>query len=105
MLAELGIGHGTDDGSVKIVDRHSSVDNHRLCRDPTTSRRQQECCRLGNFFRFHSLFAGDDLFGVKLRIDVAGNAGRGTGLEQSGGHSVEADATEAAERFGQKRQR
>ena len=38
------------------------------------------------------LLAEDGLFGEEIAVDIAGDAGRGRGLQQTGGHGVETDA-------------
>ncbi len=51
------------------------------------------------------LFAERGLLGVEIRIDVAGNAGRGRGFQQARRHGVEPHPRKPAERLGQKDQR
>ena len=50
------------------------------------------------------LLARDDLLGVEIRIDVAGDARRGRGLQQPRGDGVEPHPGEPAERLGQEGQ-
>src|SRR4051812_2799888 len=77
---------------IKIIDAHSRIHHDVLRHDPAAAGTEQEHGHVGRFLGLNRLFPWNDLLGIEVGINVAGNARRGGCLQQPGRDRVETDA-------------
>ena len=90
---------------VEEVDFHAGVDHDLLRDDSARDGTQQKYSRRGGFVGGNGTAARNRLFGEKVTVEVAGNAGAGRGFEQTGRDGVEPDLGKLGKGFREKGKR